>query len=60
MPQVARLYPGAGMGWRREVTTHCPRGHAYDDANTYVRAEGWRQCRACNREAVKRYQEARQ
>ena len=27
--------------------THCPRGHAYDEANTYYRANGYRQCRKC-------------
>lgn len=27
--------------------THCPRGHAYDDVNTYVNPRGERQCRAC-------------
>ena len=33
--------------------THCPRGHAYDEANTY-RAPGrsTRDCRACRRQAV--------
>lgn len=30
--------------------THCPRGHAYDEANTYVTPSGYRQCRTCNRE----------
>ena len=29
--------------------THCPAGHAYDDANTYVDRHGWRSCRACKR-----------
>lgn len=27
--------------------THCPQGHPYDAANTYVRPQGWRACRAC-------------
>lgn len=28
--------------------THCPRGHAYDEANTRIRpSTGHRQCRAC-------------
>ena len=27
--------------------THCPHGHPYDDANTYITPEGWRACRAC-------------
>ena len=34
---------------REVATTHCPRGHAYDEANTYVRPDGQskRGCRAC-------------
>ncbi len=30
------------------VKTHCPAGHAYDEANTY-RYRGGRYCRACKR-----------
>lgn len=30
--------------------THCPRGHAYDEANTHIMPDGSRWCRACNRE----------
>ena len=30
--------------------THCPLGHPYDEANTYIDPKrGWRQCRACRR-----------
>lgn len=29
--------------------THCPHGHPYDEANTYVNAKGHRQCRKCRR-----------
>jgi hypothetical protein len=29
--------------------THCPAGHPYDEANTYVRHNGHRSCRACRR-----------
>ena len=28
----------------------CPKGHAYDEENTYIRKSGARKCRACNRE----------
>lgn len=59
MPQVARYHPGKGFGWRRHVTTHCAHGHEYTEANTLWREEGWRQCRACNRAAVRRYQARR-
>ena len=30
--------------------THCPRGHAYDEANTRYNKHGHRHCRACVRE----------
>lgn len=30
--------------------THCPAGHAYDEANTYRDGKGSRRCRTCNRE----------
>lgn len=32
---------------RRAAVTHCPAGHAYDDANTYRARNGTRKCRAC-------------
>jgi hypothetical protein len=32
--------------WERK--THCPKGHPYDDANTYLTKEGKRNCRACS------------
>ena len=31
--------------------THCPRGHAYDQENTYIAPSGKRACRACRRKA---------
>ena len=34
--------------------THCQRGHAYDDKNTYRRYGGGRVCRACDNERTKR------
>lgn len=30
--------------------THCPQGHAYDEANTYVHPDGRRACRTCRRD----------
>jgi len=35
------------LGAFRRETTHCPYGHAYDEANTYRRRTGGRGCRAC-------------
>ena len=34
--------------------THCPQGHAYDEANTYHNGTG-RSCKECRRAAVRRY-----
>jgi hypothetical protein len=30
--------------------THCLRGHAYDEINTYITRDGRRNCRACRRQ----------
>lgn len=36
--------------------THCPHGHPYNEANTYVWAKtGWRQCLTCKRANARRY-----
>lgn len=35
--------------------THCARGHAYDDVNTYITPAGKRHCRTCGRENARRY-----
>lgn len=34
--------------------THCKRGHPFDEANTYIRKDGSRFCRACERENKRR------
>ena len=33
---------------RFALTGTCPKGHAYDDANTYLNGRGGRICRSCN------------
>ena len=48
-------------GMARQVKadiTHCPRGHAYDEPNTYS-WRGRRFCRACNQAACERYRASR-
>lgn len=37
-----------GSKWKGK--THCPSGHPYDTANTIIRSNGWRRCRACRKE----------
>lgn len=39
---------------RNLAKTECLRGHSFDEANTYVRANGQRRCRACERERAMR------
>ena len=34
--------------------THCPRGHEYDEANTYIGPTGGRRCRTCARTVHRR------
>lgn len=33
---------------RNAAKTHCPKGHAYDEANTIYPKRGGRRCRACH------------
>ena len=40
---------GHGVTATNAAKTHCPLGHPYDDANTYVTPRGERNCRACDR-----------
>ena len=49
------LLRGNTVPARRAAQTHCLRGHAFDEANTYVDARGRRGCRACGRLRAKRY-----
>jgi hypothetical protein len=35
--------------------THCPQGHEYDEANTYIAPNGGRSCRSCNRVRAAEY-----
>jgi len=51
----------AGRSYRNQHTgkTHCKRGHAFDEANTYWMRDGGRRYRACTRDA-RRAQAARQ
>ena len=41
---------GLNPAARHARQTHCIRGHPFDETNTIVTAEGYRQCRTCNQE----------
>jgi hypothetical protein len=40
---------GRGTSALHARKTHCPRGHPYDGANTYVSPKGSRECRMCRK-----------
>lgn len=42
---------------RNAAKTHCKRGHPFTPENTYRKATGVRQCRACGNAAQKAYQQ---
>lgn len=42
---------------RLAAITHCPQGHPYDETNTYMKANGNRNCRPCRAAAQRRYLE---
>lgn len=37
----------ARRGIKGVLTTHCPQGHPYDSANTFINKQGRRICRVC-------------
>jgi len=51
---------GEGIGSLNAAKTHCGTcGMPYDEANTYITPTGRRDCRACNRDRVRRYHRRR-
>ena len=43
------------MRGRNAGKTHCPQGHPYDEANTYVTRKGTRACRSCHKSYLRTY-----
>jgi hypothetical protein len=50
---------GKGFGATNRDKTHCEHGHAFDVANTYIRPDGWRDCRKCRAARETRGREAK-
>ena len=48
---------GVGLAAVNAVATACAKGHPFNAANTYVRPEGWRDCRSCKRMRQSNYLE---
>lgn len=42
---IRRSDHNGGRHWAEK--THCPKGHPYDEGNTFVNARGSRECRTC-------------
>ncbi len=45
---------GEGLPAKNAVKTHCDHGHSLSGANLYVRRDGRRQCRECDRQRMRR------
>lgn len=48
-----------GRSAEREKTS-CPKGHPYNEANTYIRSNGWRGCRLCRLASYHRWLERKE
>lgn len=46
---VKRGNAGLHTALKERAKTHCPQGHPYNTANTYLAPNGWRKCRICRR-----------
>ena len=49
------LLRGIGFNAKNVAKTHCPKGHPYNEENTYTKPNGSRDCRICRCEARKRF-----
>ena len=47
---AANVLRGESLPAKNARKTHCPKGHPYDETNTHITKQGWRICKACNRE----------
>jgi hypothetical protein len=50
VPQIVNWQRGRSVTRMNALKVSCPRGHAYNEANTYTDRRGRRSCRACRRE----------
>ena len=46
---------GYGITRRAASATHCPKGHKYSTANTYISKQGYRSCRLCRAESSRKH-----
>lgn len=50
---------GETLPAKQLLRTHCPRGHEYNEENTYITKVGGRDCRPCGREQAREYRRRR-
>jgi hypothetical protein len=51
---------GQRRGAQQKAKTHCPRGHAYTEENTYIHpSTGSKMCRICKRASNKRHRQGK-
>ena len=43
-----------GQNKHNAEKTHCPKGHPYDEENTYIRPDGGRSCKACTEKGTRK------
>jgi hypothetical protein len=55
--RVENIRRGRGFNAVNREKTTCDHGHEFTPENTYIRPTGFRDCRACGRERVRRYKE---
>lgn len=48
VPHRVNMQRSPEMGKANRAKTHCPRGHAYDEENTFWTKVGGRKCRTCH------------
>ncbi len=53
--RAENLRRGSGPSRYNLAREFCPKGHPYDELNTYHDRRGWRGCRACRAEASRDY-----
>jgi len=47
------------VGRYNRAKTHCAHGHPFDAVNARIERNGWRTCRTCKREQMRRYRKER-
>ena len=55
--QVVTAAEHSRLHWEDLRTSHCPKGHEFTPENTGHVPAGWRYCKQCNRDRVRRHRD---